>query len=106
MRGSAQPPLSPCITFNFLQFESDFLPALVLRPLDDEGEAAVAGAVHLEVVVAAVPHQPAVRARPQRRPPRPHPIAVVALAVAVWEEDEHEPVFYVFDGKRVEKEFF
>ena len=61
-----------------------FLPALVFRPLDDEGEAAVAAAVDLVVVVAAVPHQAAVRAQPQRAPPRARPlVTVVALPFPV-----------------------
>ena len=59
------------------------LPALVGGSLDDEGEAAAAGAVHLEVVVAAVPDQRAVRAQPQRVTPRARPLRVVALPVPV-----------------------
>ena len=65
------------------QYLCALLPALVGGSLDDEGEAAAAGAVHLEVVVAAVPDQRAVRAQPQRVTPRTRPLRVVALPVPV-----------------------
>ena len=57
-----------------------------MRPLDDEGEAApsaVGGMVDLIVVVAAVPDEVAVRARPEGASLRAGPLAVVALSVPI-----------------------